>query len=131
MDEELMTAISIPVTLIFIMTTLSAIFVGTQVIKGSFNGYLTSLDMAVTNAYDSELQSLAEYKKSLPAAVVYSTLLKNQSIIGSVSGSAVNRNGTTINVTSINSLTNLFDSKVKINVTKNIYGTYDVVIIGE
>lgn len=130
MEEELMTAISIPVTLIFLMTTLSAIFVGTRAIKGSFNGYITSLDMAVVNAYDSELQSLSDYKKPLPAAVVYSTLLKNQSLVSSISGSAVNRNGTTVNVTSINSLANLFDSKVKINVTKNISGMYDVEIVG-
>lgn len=131
MDEELMTAISIPVTLIFLMTTLSAIFIGTRAIKGSFNNYLTSMDMAVVNAYDYELQSLSSYRKPLPAAVVFTTLLKNENILSSISGSAVNRNGTTVNITSVNSLVNLFDSKVKIVATKNKEGMYDVVVSGE
>lgn len=131
MDDELMTAIHIPVTLIFLMTVLSAVFITLAATKGSFQNYASTLDMAVVNAYDAELEAMREYKKPLPATVVYATLLKNEKLIHSISGSAVNRNGTTVNVTSINSLPNLFDSKVRLDVTINREGLYDVKILGE
>lgn len=131
MEEELITAIKTPITLMILFTVLSTVFIGIQAVRGSFGEYVTSVDLAVVNGYDAELQSLESYRQSLPATVVYSTLLKNEKIISSISGSATNRNGTTINVTSINSLSNLFDSKVKVSLSKDTEGMYKVVIKGE